>query len=255
MKILLFGSTGMLGKAIQKESVGFNYQIVAAPRACDLLNESLIAKVITDVDCVINAAGIIPNTGGMDPARYTPNFIGPLNIARVTKEKNIPFIHISTDCVFSGKAPVWHDRTKIPDPSDIYGVSKRAGEIYVQAVYPEAKIIRTSFIGPDHGLLHWFLSAPENSELEGYEHAFWSGSSVNEVARRLLSDVLDSSETGIQHLSSESGISKYEVLLELKKLFRPDITVVRKSEPKIYRALKPSIVMSDIKMVLKDFSK
>lgn len=241
MRILLFGGSGMLGSAIQAEANRNGHQVIAPTRQeHDVTNPQ---RGISSVDLIINASGTIPYSGH----DYSANSIGAFKVAQSAKFWEIPLIHISTDCVFSGKAITWNRIEDIPDPIDLYGASKRYGELAVQAVYPEALILRTSFIGPKHGLLRWFLDLPKNSEIEGYQEALWSGSSVYEVARRILNT---SSLSGIQHLATSKPITKCEVLEMLSKALRPDISVRGVQEPIIHRGLHPTILMDGIETVL-----
>lgn len=233
----------MLGSAIKVEAEKQGH-IVTAPshQEHDVINPK---RGIPPTDLIINASGTIPHPG----TDYSVNSLGALKIAHSADFWDIPLIHVSTDCVFSGKRRHWNHINDIPDPVDLYGVSKRYGELAVLAAYPEAVVVRTSFIGPKHGLLRWLLDLPQGCEIEGYDQAFWSGSSVYEVARRILSiDV--SLFSDIQHLAINTPISKYEVLTMLSKHLRPDVSIKRVDEPFIHRGLCPTILMSDLETVL-----
>lgn len=191
MKILLFGSSGMLGSAIKQEAVRLGHEVVAPTHlAYSITNNGTQNLGNRDFEVVINAAGTISSPTN----DYSANSIGALNVARLAKIFKAKFIHVSTDCVFSGQMGPWHNIYDIPDPIDMYGVSKRYGEIAVLETYPEATVVRTSFIGPRHGLLHWFLDQPENAIVQGYNNVYWSGSTVYEVAQALLQDVPPLSE-------------------------------------------------------------
>ena len=94
------------------------------------------------------------------------------NIEKKIKEK-IYFIHISTDCVFSGKDGNY-DELGMSDAEDLYGKSKIVGEILGN----NKSVIRSSIIGPEQGsgrsLLNWFLNN-ESHELSGYRNHLWNG--------------------------------------------------------------------------------
>lgn len=243
MKILLFGGSGMLGSAIQAEANKQGHTIIAPTHEeHDVTNPK---RGINPADLIINASGTVPYAG----YDYSANSIGAFKIAQSAKFWEIPLIHISTDCVFSGKAITWNKIEDVPDPIDLYGVSKRYGELVVQAIYPEALILRTSFIGPQHGLLRWFLDLPKYSKIEGYKQALWSGSSVYEVARRVLAlDVKHFS--GIQHLATYEPVTKCAVLEMLASKLRPDISIKRVQKPVIHRALAPTILLESLESTL-----
>lgn len=242
----------MLGSAIKLEAAKLKYEVIApSHKDCSIIDGAELLSHFSVVDAVINAAGTIKSSSN----DYETNALGPLRIAKLAKMYSSRLVHVSTDCVFSGKFGPWNTVLDTPDPIDLYGVSKRYGEIAVQQEYPEAVVLRTSFIGLEHGLTAWFRSQPENAIVKGYGQVFWSGSTAIEVASRILKDVIPRSHSGIQHLAIEQPMSKYEVLLELQKHFRPDIKIVRVSEPLIQRALKPTIVMNDIRSSIGELAK
>ena len=79
---------------------------------------------------------------------------------------NFKLIHISTDCVFDGKHGNYSE-DDIPNPQDIYGLSKYFGEVKSD----NCLTIRTSVIGPElkksQGLYEWFMK--QNGEIKGYK--------------------------------------------------------------------------------------
>lgn len=253
MKILLFGGSGMLGSVIKAEAPKLNHEVIAPSHSiCDITNYAQLTSAFPfrSVDLVINASGIIPGAN----EDFAANAVGAFKIAKISELNHVPLIHVSTDCVFSGRRSPWHSNKDVPDPIDLYGVSKRYGEVAVQTVLPSASIVRTSFIGLKHGLLRWFLDQPHGAEIDGYDEALWSGSTVYEVARRILSPVIYS-VGGITHLATDTPYSKYEVLCILRDAIRPDITVNRTKEPIIHRALEPTVRLESIDVVLPELIK
>ena len=82
---------------------------------------------------------------------------------------NIRLIHISTDCIFSGKKG-FYDEEDYPDSLDLYGRTKFLGELSNS----NAITLRTSFIGKElstnYGLLNWFLS--QEGIIKGFSKAY-----------------------------------------------------------------------------------
>ena len=123
--------------------------------------ETLI-RIFQDIrpNVVINCIGIVKQlSDAQDPIKVIPiNSILPHRLAQLCSFTDSRLIHISTDCVFSGKRGMYSEED-IPDPIDLYGKSKLLGEIeslkYVIT-------LRTSIIGKEinteNGLLNWFLS-------------------------------------------------------------------------------------------------
>ena len=98
------------------------------------------------------------------------NSLLPHQLLNLSKKYSARMIHISTDCVFSGKVGNYSEN-ELPDPVDYYGKSKLLGEFYD----PKHLVIRTSIIGHElntkRGLLEWFLDV--SHQCCGYEKSFF----------------------------------------------------------------------------------
>ena len=82
---------------------------------------------------------------------FAVNEAGPRHLARITREAGIPFIHMSTDCVFDGRGTAAHEEDEPPLPLSAYGRSKRAGEIAVAEEYPDALTVRVCWVFSEYG--------------------------------------------------------------------------------------------------------
>ncbi|MDA9503447.1 dTDP-4-dehydrorhamnose reductase [Bradyrhizobium sp. CCBAU 11386] len=71
---------------------------------------------------------------------------GAVALADIAWQRNIPFIHLSTDYVFDGAKQEAYDEADVPAPLNAYGASKLAGEAAVLAAHPLATVIRSSWI-------------------------------------------------------------------------------------------------------------
>jgi len=73
-------------------------------------------------------------------------------MAKVAKENNCRFIHVSTDFVFDGESNQAYDIDSQTNPTSVYGASKLAGELAISRIYPEnSTIIRTSWVYSSFG--------------------------------------------------------------------------------------------------------
>lgn len=191
----------------------------------------------TRPDVVVNAAGDIPlmNRPTIDTIRA--NALGPHVIAAACLAHGVPMLHISTDCVFSGRKHGIYDVTDEPDPIDLYGHTKLIGEP------PSAVVLRTSFVGPQHGLWQWLRSQPPGASVDGWRSAMWSGSTADAVARAIIWVAHAETLPGTYHLTTDKAISKLEVVSTLSALLGLDLNVRAVDEPVINRALLPSRLM------------
>ena len=110
MKIILFGSTGMLGNYVL-QVLSEKYQVFCITRnEFDIENDSwnkleeILQKEQNENQTIINCSGIIPqNTNINDYRKYIRiNTLFPHKLQKISKKYNYKFIHITTDCVFDG---------------------------------------------------------------------------------------------------------------------------------------------------------
>lgn len=249
MRIGVLGAGGMLGKAITEYCIAnrqlwhpfdkYSVDVTKERDICSLLNDSC--------DVVINCAGIIPGKH-LSTEMVMVNSYGPWNLAEHFAK---PIIHVSTDCVFSGVYDAPYPVTFPPDPVDLYGRTKLVGEVKADNVLN----VRTSFIGFEHGLLAWLCSHGEYSTLDGWMHAYWSGSTVWAVAEKLVELALNFKEGGTIHLATKEPIDKYNLLLQLKMLLGLKVNIRPVMMPMIDRSLEPTVLLPTITGVANDLIK
>jgi len=174
---------------------------------------------------VVNAIGITKQRA--DDSCIIPsieiNALFPHKLADLCAEEGVRLVHLSTDCVFSGKTGFYDDRS-ISDAEDLYGRSKFLGEVN----QPHVITLRKSAIGLElagaHGLVEWFLM--QRGTIKGYRKAIYSGLISNELAR-VIEDILVNHPglSGIWNVASVP-INKYALLVQLsQRLGRTDIEI------------------------------
>lgn len=240
MRIIVFGHNGMLGKAVI-EYASKEHTVYEFSSSRDIANYIMIEDLPDwHPDAVINCAGIVPNKRDYTSHEMVrSNAYAPHIVADVF---DCPIIHVSTDCVFSGIYDEPYPVTFNPDPVDLYGRSKLVGEVKAAHVLN----VRTSFIGFDHGLLNWLCSYVDYSTLDGWEYAWWSGSTVWAVAAELVKLASNFPGGGIAHLATEKAVSKLNVLLYLKAVLDLKVQIRPVMRPIIDRSLEPTIVLPDL---------
>jgi len=252
MNLLILGVTGMLGHKLMqvlsqrytvtgtvrgdalnlaKHPVFSGLHIVGNIRADDLTGiQQVIEKIRPDV--IINCIGIVKQLpAAQDPLQSIAiNALFPHQLAQICRQKNIRFIHISTDCVFSGTLGYYSEMDR-SDADDLYGKTKFLGEV----AYPGCLTIRSSIIGRElstgHGLIEWFLSQ-EGKTISGYKKAIFSGLTtiaLSEIIGQIISDYPELH--GVLQVASKP-ISKFDLLNLVKKIYsmniiiEPDETVI-----------------------------
>lgn len=160
---------------------------------------------------VINCVGLVKQlSSSKDPLHAIPtNSLLPHRLARLCGAAGARFIHISTDCVFSGFKGGYVE-SDIPDAEDLYGRSKLLGEVD----QPHAITLRTSIVGHElsgaNGLVDWFLS--QSGAVRGFRRAVFSGLPSVTLARVIRDHVVPVPNLhGVYHVSSDP-IDKYTFL-------------------------------------------
>ncbi len=240
MRILILGITGMLGNALFRYLAAEHNDLIfgsirqpALPTgyATIVPNQEVIPNIHAETDegletafarsrpsVVINCIGVVKQLAAAeDPLVSIPiNSLLPHRIAARTAAVGARVIHISTDCVFSGKMGGYVE-ADTPDASDLYGRSKLLGELYSR----HAVTLRTSIIGHEvktkHGLLEWFLA--EAGSVQGYSKAIFSGLPTVELSRVIRDFVLPNPElNGLYHVGGDP-ISKLDLLRIISKAY------------------------------------
>ncbi|WP_444453747.1 dTDP-4-dehydrorhamnose reductase [Rhodobacter capsulatus] len=152
MKTLVFGKTGQVAQELQR---CLPEAIFLGRDAADLSDPAACAQAIreSDVNVVINAAAwtAVDKAETEEAAATVVNGEAPAAMARACAEKGIPFLHVSTDYVFSGEGTAPWVETDPVAPPNAYGRSKLAGEIGTRAAGGNTAILRTSWVFSAHG--------------------------------------------------------------------------------------------------------
>tara|TARA_B100000886_G_scaffold317942_1_gene257576 strand:+ start:1468 stop:2289 length:822 start_codon:yes stop_codon:yes gene_type:complete len=226
-----------LTKAFPKEIRG-NIETEINLTNADLISLDSLANLIErfNPEVVINCIGIIKQLEeSNDPLKaLTINSILPHQLARICETIHSRLIHLSTDCVFSGKRGMYKESDE-PDATDLYGISKRLGEVTEK----EALTLRTSIIGHElngnRSLINWFLS--QKKLVKGYKEAIFSGLPTIEIAKIIKTYVLPNPELkGLYHVSAEP-IDKYSLLKLVAEVYEKNVRIEKDFNVKIDRSL------------------
>jgi len=259
MRVLVLGASGMLGNAmlrVMSEQDGWtvygtlrssNLALQAlAPRARLLFDiqadqpDSLISAFTQSCpQVVINCVGLVKQlVVADDPLEAIPiNGLLPHRLAKLCELTNARLVHISTDCVFSGRKGLYVE-SDMPDANDLYGRSKLLGEVDCR----NAITLRTSIIGHElsssHGLIDWFLS--QQGSVKGFTEAIFSGLPTCELARVVQDFVIPNTDLhGLYHVAAEP-ISKYDLLNIVNREYSKNLQIEADPRLKINRSLDPS---------------
>ena len=269
-KILILGSTGMLGHQLYNFFKKKKYPVRGLCRnkkkilnkyikqnkfiSLDLNKLNELEKIIRKYkpNFVINCAGIIKqktNKYNKDKIYFINSYL-PNYLSILAKKNNFKFIHISTDCVFDGNKGNYTE-TDIPNSIDAYGFSKSLGEVSSF----NCLTLRTSIIGHEiyeqNGLLEWFL---KQKKIWGYKNAFFSGVTTLELSKIIEKVLKLNLKNGIYNVASKK-INKYELLLLIKNIYAKDTVILPSSKLSIDRSLNGSFFKKMSKINISSWKK
>ena len=255
--VLVLGASGMLGNAVLRlfsQSAGYRVLgTVRSTRGLNLLPSTLHEAILVGVDVesfdslasalaaarpdvVVNCVGVVKQRSQADdPLVAVPiNSLLPHRLARLCSLAGARLIHVSTDCVFSGRRGNYRE-SDFPDADDLYGRSKYLGEVD----YPHAITLRTSIIGHEldgaRSLVGWFLA--QGSAVKGYTKAVFSGVPTVELARIIRDHVLPHPELhGLYHVSA-APITKYDLLTMVAATYGKSVAIAPDASVTIDRSL------------------
>ena len=249
-KILVIGIKGMAGHVIFnkfKDEYGFavygiarNIEPSENTFNLDVNNTDVLGQIITEhkFDVIVNCIGILNKDAEDNPDKAIWfNSFFPHYLEKITKNTTTKVIHISTDCVFSGKKGNYTEED-FKDGVGFYAQSKALGEI----VNDKDLTIRTSIIGPELnengiGLFHWFMSQPDDSQLKGYSQAFWSGITTIELAK-VVKWAIEENVVGLKQIAPHHKINKFDLLQLFNEIFRENkLTIIEDDHYKVDKSL------------------
>ena len=262
MRVIVLGSTGMLGQRVCEKLDSQGHQIVRVSRSAgttfDFEKEAF--EVFSNSigllgeDWVVNCVGWIPqkSAGDLEKDRmraFSLNSELPKQIAQSQSKLGFGWIQIATDCVFDGLKGDYDEDSRKAE-TDLYSKSKISGENFIEG----AVQVRTSIIGVDSeaksGLYEWFRGLPEGAKVEGYAGHLWNGVTTNAFASLIVGLVaMGMKDPMIHHWVPLGSVSKYELLLIFKKhLHRTGIEV----EPvERYPALDRRLISKNVEQNIK----
>lgn len=229
MKFLILGCNGMAGHTISLYLKERGHSVMGFDRRKSVIVESIAGNAFDtetlraiiskgNYDSVINCIGILNQFAEENKAMasflnsYFPHFL-----AETTSGTSTQVIHMSTDCVFSGRKGHYTE-DDFRDGETFYDRSKALGEL------EDGKNItlRNSIVGPDInpsgiGLLNWFMQ--QEGVIKGYTKAMWTGQTTLQLAKT-MERAAEERAHGLYNTVPDESISKYSLLCLFNKYMR-----------------------------------
>ncbi len=147
-KTLIYGKNGQVGHALK--SLLADDAIVISSQELDFLDTKKAIEVLGNlpINAIINAVAYtdVNKAEEEEEIAYRINALVPEAMTVYCKERNIPFIHYSTDYVFPGYGDIAYTEIDQPSPLNAYGRTKLAGEEKIARIGGKCLILRTSWV-------------------------------------------------------------------------------------------------------------
>ncbi|RKX32035.1 MAG: dTDP-4-dehydrorhamnose reductase [Verrucomicrobia bacterium] len=230
MKITILGARGMLGRDLGDICRAAGHETVEYDLPeLDVTDAVGVFRTIPECDWVVNCAAYTDVDGAQSHREeaFAVNCDGARNVARACARKRIPLLHISTDYVFNGYRNTPYAENDEPDPINIYGASKLAGEKAIKAEGGRYVIVRTQALFGRHG--HNFVKAiirllQEKDSLGVVVDQVTCPTYTRHLAEAVES-LLHLDFTGVIHVSAEGECSWYRFAREIAAHVRPSVEI------------------------------
>ena len=219
-RMLLTGSNGQVGRELQRALTPLGSVLALDRHQLDLANPDAIRNTIRDYqpDLIVNAAAYT----AVDRAESEPelamavNGVAPGVLAEEARRLDAVLVHYSTDYVFDGTKHDAYTESDQPNPLNVYGRTKLAGERAIQAISPAHYILRTSWVYAAEGanflntMLRLARERPELRIVDDQVGAPTWARAIAEMTAQLLAVGMKSRADphyGLYHLAASGAVT------------------------------------------------
>jgi dTDP-4-dehydrorhamnose reductase len=236
MKITVIGSNGQLGSDVVKAFALAGDEVFSLTHAdIDLASMDSVSARMQEIrpEVVVNTAAMhhVENCE-KDPAlAFAVNGIGARNLAIAAKHSAATVIHVSTDYVFDGVKRSPYDEGDAPNPLNVYGNTKLAGEHFVRSTADKHFVVRTSAIygkspcrakGGLNFIELMLKLARERGEVRVVDSEFVTPTATVEIAKQIVA-LSRSDAYGLYHGTAEGSCSWHEFAEEIFALTKTPV--------------------------------
>ena len=214
-KIAILGGKGMLGSdlTLACQRHGFDATALDLP-SFDITNTDHIRQVVKDAQIIVNCAAYtdVEKAESQPDLAYKVNAEAVANLGSLAKDSGIWVLHISTDFVFDGTSERPYVETDTPNPINVYGASKLAGEKLLIESSCSNSIMRVEWtygLNGNNFVTKLINRAKNKKELAVVDDQIGSPTATTEVAEAVCTLVRKKPE-GLFHFAGSGYASRFE---------------------------------------------
>lgn len=258
MKTLITGAHGQLGSDLQQMITG--NCLAVGRQQLDITSAEQVEAFLAEhrPAVVINAAAYnkVDQAESEPDVAYAVNALGPRNLATACQKLGATLVHVSTDYVFG------QDQSRLmpftesdpPAPCSAYGISKLAGEHFVQSCCSRSFVVRTCGVyghaardgaGKGNFVETMLRLGKELDQLKVVNDQYCTPTASQDLADGILR-LLQTTEYGLYHFSSDGSATWYDFALEIFSIagIEVDLQPIPSSEYPT-RAVRPRFSLLD----------
>lgn len=259
-KILLLGSTGAFGTAVERvcERRQINY-VSLSHNDFEITNKNDLEKVIekNNPNVIINSVALV----GINPYEDEPqrtfdvNSIAVSNLAKICQKKNIILVQPSSNAIFDGKIKRgFYTENSEPNPASIYSVSKYAAEFFAKNLCEKHYIPRLPMLfGPRRNNSTGFADKvmtwiKEGKEIKAANDKIDSFGYTLDLANLLMNVIEEEKPYGIYQFANSGKASFYEFASEIIKILGVN-TIIHRAKDADFKSSGPKILSTPAKSI------
>ena len=238
LMILIIGANGQLGRQMQKALTarGLEYAAYDYPEI-DITQQDSVRGLIDTIKprVVVNCAAYtnVDKAEADEDTAYRVNALGPKYLAQACADADAELVHISTDYVFSGDAPMQDGQRRpyveddICGPVTAYGRTKLAGEQFVRQYCDRLYLLRTAWLyGDGHNFVRTMLRLAETKdEISVVNDQIGSPTSTVDLAETICA-LLGTGAYGLYHATCEGHCSWHDFAVKIFALSGKNVRVL-----------------------------
>ena len=230
MKVVLLGANGQLGSDLVKTGPEGVELLPLTRKEVDVTDREQVDRVLSDIrpDLILNTTAYVKvDLAEDEPEKaFAVNVVGVKNLVDVCLKTGAVLVHISTDYVFDGRKigtrePYTEEDS--PNPINVYGISKYAGELMVRNYLEKYYVVRVASLygragasGKGGNFIYTILNKARAGEpLRVVEDIYMSPTYTLDAAREIWRIILEERPYGLYHVVNSGYCSWYEFAVRI----------------------------------------